>query len=333
MGTISDNTLKKWHSVVIRKEKENVRPRLYTFEDMVGFCPHVRQVKSVAEKAAGTDFPILIYGESGTGKELLAQSIHSASTRAEQPFIAVNGGAIPENLVESEWFGYEHGAFTGAKREGSSGKFENAHLGTLFLDEVAELSSRSQLALLRVLQEKEITRIGGNKRKPVDVRIIAATNKNLLEEVRGERFRLDLYYRLKGIHIVLPPLRERSDIIPLAEYLLTHLGYPLARLTEEAERMLSSYDWPGNIRELNSVLMQASFLADGGEITSQHLQLEHVDVYNGAYAHSSMEATEIAAIKNALYATKWNISKAAERLQIGRNTLYRKMKAYQIRQP
>lgn len=329
--TVSDHTRKIWRSVAIYKQHHKERQRLHTFRDITGSCPSIRRVKTFAEKAASTDFPVLITGETGTGKELLAQSIHTASSRAEHPFIAVNCGAIPESLVESEWFGYERGAFTGARREGSVGKFEAANLGTIFLDEVGDMSPRAQVALLRVLQEREITRVGGVKSKPIDVRIIAATNKHLTDLIKQGQFRSDLYYRLKGIELTLPPLRERSDIIQLAEYLLNKMARPALNLSKEAQNKLLSHDWPGNIRELNSVLVQASFLADGEEIRPEHLQLEHADARPQPDGFLSLKDAEIAAIKKSLQTTGWNISKAAERLQIGRNTLYRKMKEYNIR--
>lgn len=329
--TISDKTRKTWRSVAVYKRERQKKERLYTFQDVAGSCPRIQHVKRLAAKAAMTDYPILLLGESGTGKELLAQSIHTASPRADRPFIAVNCGAIPDSLLESEWFGYERGAFTGARREGSIGKFEAAHLGTIFLDEVGDLSPRAQVALLRVLQEKVITRVGGVKSQQVDVRVVAATNKDLLREVKKGTFRTDLYYRLKGIQLSLPPLRERSDIIQLAESFLEEMDYPTARLSKEAQEKLVSHSWPGNVRELKSALVQAAFLAEGGDIQPEHLQFEwdHSDDDRTDSVPTLREA-EIAAIQRSLKATGWNISRAAELLQIGRNTLYRKMKGYQI---
>lgn len=329
--TISDKTRKTWRSVAVYKRERQKKERLYTFQDVAGSCPRIQHVKRLAAKAAMTDYPILLLGESGTGKELLAQSIHTASPRADRPFIAVNCGAIPDSLLESEWFGYERGAFTGARREGSIGKFEAAHLGTIFLDEVGDLSPRAQVALLRVLQEKVITRVGGVKSQQVDVRVVAATNKDLLREVKKGTFRTDLYYRLKGIQLSLPPLRERSDIIQLAESFLEEMDYPTARLSKEAQEKLVSHSWPGNVRELKSALVQAAFLAEGGDIRPEHLQFEcdHSDD-DRTDSVPTLREVEIAAIQRSLKATGWNISRAAELLQIGRNTLYRKMKGYQI---
>ncbi len=329
--TISDKTRKTWRSVAVYKRERQKKERLYTFQDIAGACPRIQHVKRLAAKAAMTDYPILLLGESGTGKELLAQSIHTASPRADRPFIAVNCGALPDSLLESEWFGYERGAFTGARREGGIGKFEAAHLGTIFLDEVGDLSPRAQVALLRVLQEKVITRVGGVKSRQVDVRVVAATNKDLLREVKKGTFRTDLYYRLKGIQLSLPPLRERSDIIQLAETFLEEMDYPSARLSKEAQEKLVSHSWPGNVRELKSALVQAAFLAEGGDIRPEHLQFEwdHGDD-DRTDSVPTLREVEIAAIQRSLKATGWNVSRAAELLQIGRNTLYRKMKGYQI---
>ncbi|UUZ83696.1 sigma-54-dependent Fis family transcriptional regulator [Paenibacillus sp. P26] len=330
---IHDHRQKVWRSVAVQKQVINVK-RLYHFSDIAGSCPAILEKKELAHKAASTEFPVLLLGESGTGKELFAQSIHTASLRSNHSFIAVNCSAIPESLIESELFGYERGAFTGANREGNAGKFEAAHNGTIFLDEIGDMSLRAQAALLRVLQERTITPVGSVKSKPIDVRIIAATHKNLQTEIREGRFRADLYYRLKGIQITLPSLRERSDIVQLAAHLLQKQA-PNACLSEEAARMLAEYAWPGNIRELNSVLIQAAFLADGGTIRPEHLQLEHKDRTEreiraaGDYGHSLKDA-EIAAIKKALAATGWNMSKAAHLLEIGRTTLYRKIEEYKI---
>jgi transcriptional regulator of acetoin/glycerol metabolism len=332
---IHDHHQKVWRSIAIQKKVINVN-RLYTFSDIAGSCPSIIQKKELAYKAALTDFPVLLLGESGTGKELFAQSIHSASLRSNQPFIAVNCSAIPDSLVESELFGYERGAFTGANREGNVGKFEAAHKGTIFLDEIGDMSLRAQAALLRVLQERTITPVGSAKSKPINIRIIAATHKNLQNEIKEGRFRADLYYRLKGIQITLPSLRDRSDIVELAIHLLRSHNYPNTYLSKETANMLLQYAWPGNIRELNSVLIQAAFLADGSPIRSEHLQIES-DCQTGRReaqaaddsVHSLKDA-EIEAIKKALHATAWNLSKAAALLEIGRTTLYRKIQEYNI---
>ncbi|ALS23308.1 sigma-54-dependent Fis family transcriptional regulator [Paenibacillus naphthalenovorans] len=332
--TIHDHHQKVWRSIAIQKKVIGVT-RLYTFSDIAGSCPSIIQKKELAYKAALTDFPVLLLGESGTGKELFAQSIHTASLRSNQPFIAVNCSAIPDNLVESELFGYERGAFTGANREGNKGKFEAAHKGTIFLDEIGDMSLRAQAALLRVLQERTITPVGSARSKSIDIRIIAATHRNLQNEIKEGRFRADLYYRLKGIQITLPSLRERSDIVELAKHLLQSHNYPNAYLSEAAENLLLRHAWPGNIRELNSALMQAAFLAEGGPILPEHLQIAD-DCQSGPEAQAaddavpSLQEAEIEAIKKALHATGWNLSKAAALLKIGRTTLYRKIEEYNI---
>ncbi|MFC5447711.1 sigma-54-dependent Fis family transcriptional regulator [Paenibacillus aestuarii] len=334
LESIHDHRRMVWRSAAFPGQGAGVH-RGYTFADIAGSCPNLLQKKELAQKAALTDFPILLLGESGTGKELFAQSMHNASLRSHQPFIAVNCSAIPDSLVESELFGYERGAFTGANREGNAGKFEAANKGTIFLDEIGDMSLRAQAALLRVLQEHTITPVGSHKSKPIDIRIIAATHRNLQTEIREGRFRSDLYYRLKGIQLTLPSLRERSDIAQLAAYLLCKHHGLSAHLSDAAVHKLKQYAWPGNIRELNSVLVQAAFLADGGMIGPEHLQLD-VDapalLETGASddsAHSLRDA-EVAAIKKALVTTGWNMSKAAHLLGIGRTTLYRKIEEYSI---
>ncbi|WP_306293539.1 sigma-54-dependent Fis family transcriptional regulator [Paenibacillus sp. 32352] len=331
--TIHGDRHKIWRSVAIQRKAPG-EPRWYEFQDIIGTCPKLLQTKEIARKAALTDYPVLLLGESGTGKELFAQSIHTASPRSAQPFIAVNCSAIPDSLIESELFGYERGAFTGANREGSIGKFEAAHKGTIFLDEIGDMSLRAQAALLRVLQESTITPVGGTKSRRVDIRIVAATHRSLAEEVKAGRFRADLYYRLKGIQITLPSLRERSDIVPLAAHLLHNLGHPASSLTEQAQLKLRHYSWPGNIRELNSALLQASFLAEGAPIDAWHLQLGEDAARPDASGRSdevpSLKEAEMEAIKRALRQTGGNLSKAASLLQIGRTTLYRKIQEYDL---
>ncbi|MBO8163415.1 MAG: sigma-54-dependent Fis family transcriptional regulator [Brevibacillus sp.] len=329
--SILDNTSKIWRSVAVFT-KEAKKQQLYTFDQIAGSCTSIQRAKELARKVAETDLPVLLLGETGTGKELFAQSIHTASPRAWHPFIAVNCSAIPETIIESELFGYEGGAFTGAKADGNIGKIEAAHQGTLFLDEIGDMSLRAQAALLRVLQEKVITPVGSVKSKPVDVRIIAATNKNLQDEIKANRFRSDLYYRLKGISITLPPLRQRSDVMELAEHMLrTMSGSSAITLSAEAKTKLRSYSWPGNVRELSSVLNQAVFLAEGSQIGPEHLQLECEErEEEHQRTVPSLPALEKEAIQQSLQMARWNISKAARMLQISRNTLYRKMQEYKI---
>lgn len=305
---------------------------------LAGSCPIFLQAKKLGQKAAHVDFPVLLNGESGTGKELFAQMIHETGPRSGEPFIAVNCSSISENLIESELFGYEGGAFTGANREGRVGKFEAAKHGTIFLDEIGDMSLRAQAALLRVLQEKVVTPVGSNQSRPIHARVIAATHRNLPEEIKAGRFRADLYYRLKGVSIQVPPLHKRTDLIQLAEHLIQKIagGEPLF-LSNEAKLKLQSHSWPGNVRELQGVLMQACFLSETYEIAAEHIQLEGL-VEAALYQEAeqvvpSLRETELHAIKNALYMSGGNVSQAAKLLQIGRNTLYRKMAEYHITSP
>ncbi|THE09519.1 AAA family ATPase [Bacillus timonensis] len=244
----------------------------YTFDDIIYQCHAMERHISLAKAYAKADSNILIYGESGTGKELIAQSIHNESDRKDGPFIAVNCAALPENLLESELFGYEEGAFTGAKKGGKPGLFEMAHGGTIFLDEIGEVALALQARLLRVLQEKEVRRIGGERIIPVNIRIISATNKNLLQSIKTNEFRSDLYYRLNILHIHLPPLRERrGDINLLIDKLLVkHDGDP-GLISTETRKMLNSYNWPGNIRELENVIERA--VAVGSHFEGQIIDL------------------------------------------------------------
>ncbi|KAB2333323.1 sigma-54-dependent Fis family transcriptional regulator [Cytobacillus depressus] len=336
-----DQSNKVFRSVVSlhRNSKKTLSDQnLYTITDIIGSCEKIVSVRKMVKKAALSDYPIIIYGESGTGKELIAQSLHSTGPRKIKPFIAVNCSAIPESLIESELFGYERGAFTGAKREGATGKFEAADGGTIFLDEIGDMPLKAQAALLRVLQEKSVTRIGGDTVRVIDTRVIAATNKNLREEVQAGRFRGDLYYRLRGIFITLPPLRNRTDIIELAEHLITELDSPFIRLSNDAKQKLISYHWPGNIRELKSVLMQASFFAEDHEINGKDLHFEDEFERQPSLGDSevntslSLMDTEKSAILKALHSVEWNITRAANILQISRNTLYMKIRKYNLRQ-
>lgn len=309
----------------------------YQFPDILSRCPHLDHIIRLAQKAANLEANVLLFGESGTGKELFAQAIHAASSRAQAPFIAINCSSIPENLLESELFGYEPGAFTGADKKGRAGKFEAAQGGTVFLDEIGDMSFSAQAALLRVLQEKQVTRIGANQAVNVDVRIIAATHRNLSAEIDSGRFRTDLYYRLQGIQLRIPPLRERSDIGYLLDTFVRKLANELdcvaLKLSPGARKLLEQYKWPGNVRECKNLLKQASFLSDGGMIEVKHClpfmrdtgqsgsTLEHVRELN-------LKVLEKQAILQSLTVANGNMSAAAKMLGIGRNTLYRKMKRY-----
>jgi sigma-54 dependent transcriptional regulator, acetoin dehydrogenase operon transcriptional activator AcoR len=329
--------------VILRGEMEKQISELtnrYDFSDIVSDDPRMNEAISFAKRAALLDISLFISGESGTGKELFAQSIHGASLRNNKPFIALNCSAIPESLIESELFGYEKGSFTGAKSSGQIGKFEAADGGTLFLDEIGDMSLPAQATLLRVLQERSVTRIGGITPRPIDVRIIAATHKNLQEEIAAGRFRADLYYRLNGFTIKLPALRERRDLVLLAEYVLSRIPFKNdeTELTEDAKTFIREYEWPGNFRQLQNVLQQATFMANQEPITKSLLSslcpfsgtssigIEHPNVMEP----KSLQEHEMNTIKQVLQQTKGNISHAAKQLNIGRNTLYRKLKAYNL---
>lgn len=236
------------------------------------------KIIAITDKAAKTDATVLLLGESGVGKEVFAKYVHENSQRVKKAFVAINMAAIPDNLIESELFGYEKGAFTDAT-EAKAGHFENANGGTLFLDEIAEMPYGVQAKLLRALQEKEIRRLGSSKSIKIDIRIISATNANLMEKIKNGEFREDLYYRLNTIPLNIPPLRERKEeILPIAENILeqscSEYGFCEKRFSEEAKEQLMLYSWPGNIRELISVVQRAAILSDGDEITPENLFLE-----------------------------------------------------------
>jgi two-component system response regulator PilR (NtrC family) len=245
--------------------------------ELLGTSPAIEQVRSMIEKLARSQAPIYITGESGSGKELAARLIHGKGARHDRPFVAVNCGAIPENLMESEFFGYKKGAFTGAEAD-KEGFFQAATGGTLFLDEVAELPLAMQVKLLRAIQEKQVRKIGATGEDPVDVRVMCATHQDLAARVESGKFRQDLYYRLAVIELRMPPLREsREDILVLAEAILRHLpradGVPAARLSESARKALLAYEFPGNVRELENILERATALCGSGTIEPEDLQL------------------------------------------------------------
>ena len=309
---------------------------MFSFEDIVGESPCMIEIKRLAKIAANSLATVLIQGESGTGKEMVAQAIHKASNRSDGPFVAINCGALPRDLVESELFGYEDGAFTGARQGGRPGKFELAHGGTIFLDEIGEMSLDVQVKILRVLQEKRILRVGGARYMDVDVRVIAATNRELLQAVGEGGFRQDLYYRLNVLPINVPPLRERrEDIERLARFFMEktceQLGVPQKSLTASALAVLRRYDWPGNARELENVIERAGHFCEGQEITEQHLP-PNLFVANtaGIKESRSLRDLERLAIEETLNKTQGNVSRSARLLGVGRNTLYGKIKEYQI---
>ena len=314
----------------------------YHFEDIITEDPGMQKVLNRARAYAKSDSSVLIEGESGTGKELLAQSIHNASARKEGPFVAVNCAAIPENLLESELFGYESGAFTGAKKEGKAGLFELAHKGTLFLDEIGEISKSVQTRLLRVLQEKEIMRVGGNKIIPIDVRVLSATNQNLKERSREGNFREDLYYRLNVLQLKVLPLRKRGRDL---EVLARHFFRNYSQEEEKLERifpMLNAYSWPGNIRELQNVTERYGVLHQVlGEDAFQQEELSEilgtsmkdaggnimqVEIEMGRELNEIVRKVEYEVTNRYLEIFDHNQELAAKALGIGRTTFWRKNK-------
>ncbi|HDR13910.1 MAG TPA: PAS domain-containing protein [Desulfobacteraceae bacterium] len=326
------------------QELMSLRSTRYTLDSIVGESSAIHALKKEALRAASTQFPVLINGESGTGKELFAQGIHHASPRKFRPFVRINCAAIPKDLLESELFGYEKGAFTGAKASGKPGKFELAHQGTIFLDEIGDLPLAMQPKLLRVLEDKEFERVGGNKIVRSDFRLIAATNQNLEKMLADGRFRKDLFYRLNVIPLAIPPLRERKeDIAPLVKHLLKQMAEdissPSVSLDPEAEDALSHYDWPGNIRELSNVLERGLSSLEGDiiRLTDLPFHICHRRKNSTAPGVRSIRAAqknaEVEAIVGALKKTRNNKAQAARLLGIHRTHLYKKIRKYGISNP
>ena len=303
------------------------------FSDIIGNTKIMQETITTAKKYANYNSTVLILGETGTGKEIFAQSIHNASKRKNKAFVAVNCAAIPETLLESHLFGYSKGAFTGASKEGYTGLFETAHEGTIFLDEISEVTMSMQAKLLRVLQEKEITRIGDTKIIPVDVRVIASSNKDLQAMVRDGKFREDLYYRLAVLGLRLPPLRKRSEDIPLIVQQLIYkynkrLNTNITGLTQNLAKAMMSYSWPGNIRQLGNVVEQMMVLSDSNELDTpfpNNIQMQSV-----VYKSVSLIDAERQLIEETLVMTKGNKKEAASILGIDPSTLWRKLKSMQL---
>lgn len=315
----------------------------YTFKDLTGYNKKFKQTLAIAKKTATSDATVLVLGESGTGKELFAHAIHQASARRDKPFIKINCAAIPENLLESELFGYEKGAFTGAVKT-KIGKMELANGGTIFLDEIGDMDIYLQAKLLRVLQEREIERVGGTQIIPIDVRIIAATNRNLLKIVEEGKFREDLYYRLNVVQLNIPPLRERiDDLEELANKIITKfnrkLGKNIKMISQEALKVFKKYEWPGNIRELENIIERAMVVVDGEAIEAKDIinyltsvnikfdnEIEKMDIIPLHEMEKRIIQKAIATYGDSLEGKK----RVASELDISLATLYNKIKKYRI---
>lgn len=335
------------HRIPADQQGQSTTPDHSGFDDIIGNSPAIKEVKNQAARLRKGSSTILINGESGTGKEMFAKAIHYSSDRRTGPFIAINCAAIPDNLLESELFGYEEGAFTGAKKGGKAGKFELAHRGTLFLDEIGDLKITLQAKLLRVLQENAIERIGGKKSIPIDVRIISATHDELHEKVDSGEFRADLFYRLSVVPIRIPSLRERrEDILTIAEFFLEHYSKELDKavlaFSDAVRERLQSYLWPGNVRELENVVEFAVNMAQHTEISLSDLpsrfvdashrsqQLYPTDAAIGVRPVSELEKNEILKAINLYGRHKEGMKEAADRLGLSLSTLYRRLKKFEI---
>src|SRR5277367_4307351 len=345
----------------LEKENDSLRQRMAgegQFGQMLGRTVEMRRAFEVADRVAGTDSTVLILGESGTGKDLLAQEIHARSPRAGKAYVAVNCAALPETLIESELFGYERGAFTGAMQQ-KKGRFEQAHGGTIFLDEIGDMNPVTQAKVLRVLENRSIERLGGTQSFPVDVRVISATHRNLPDEIRAGKFREDLFYRLRVVTLELPPLRAHKEDIPvLAEAFLQMHGAKLgrsslgnhARLTREAITALERYDWPGNVRELKNALERALVLSRGDELgvvdlpeevasglgltrnTSSGAATEGADLSEKDFREAKRKF-EIAYLLKQLSDHHWNVSRTAATIGLHRQSLQEKLRELGIRRP
>jgi two-component system response regulator HydG len=332
-------------AILQQDEMRDLQSRVETsaeFSGIIGKDPKMHLIYKLIEDIAATDATVLIQGESGTGKELVARALHRRSLRKNNSFVIINCSAYPASLLESELFGHEKGAFTGAIRR-KSGRFEQAHGGTVFLDEIGEIAPSAQIKLLRVLQTKKFERLGGEQTQTVDVRILAATNKDLQEQVKTGHFREDLYYRLNVIPIRLPALRERRNDIPLlAQHFLrrfaTEQGKETLELIPEAMRLLLDYSWPGNVRELENSIEHAVVLAKSLNIRVSDLPavlhtqagLAHREVVDML---PTMLEQEIELLQKTLEECGWNKKQAAQHLGISRSSLYEKLKKYQITRP
>ncbi|MCL6577386.1 sigma-54-dependent Fis family transcriptional regulator [Kyrpidia sp.] len=339
-GTRMMGGIAVFHRLTAARQSQATALTRYRFDHLVTGDPNMLQLIELAKKSAFYEKTILITGETGTGKEVLAQSIHAYGPRRNGPFVAVNCGAIPKDLIASELFGYEGGAFTGAKSEGKQGKFVAADGGTIFLDEIGELPLDVQAYLLRVLEERVVVPVGGTRAIPVDVRVIAATHRNLKEMVRMGKFREDLYYRIHVITLTIPPLRERRGDIPLLvrHFINQSSGMGETCIDEEAMQALSAYSWPGNIRQLKNTIEQALFHADHGQIRWCDLPAEvrgrgPIPASGGKRAlprRRRSTALDRLTLEEALRRTRGNISETARLLSVSRMTIYRKIEEFRI---
>jgi len=317
-------------NILLRKKLEEK----YHYDELIGRSDAMQRVFDLISRVAPTDSTVLITGESGTGKELIAQAIHGHSPRCYMPFIAVNCGALPDSLLESELFGYEKGAFTGADHT-KRGRIEMADKGTLFLDEIGDVSLKTQVGLLRVLEQKEIGRLGREETVKVDVRILTATHQDLQKAIRERHFREDLFYRLNVISIHVPPLRERKEDIPLltetfVQKSCLEMNKEEKKVTPSAMKLLMDYDWPGNVRELENVIERALVIGQGREIGPDDLPFTQKVLKSESYPRS-LKMMEKMHIERILGETDWNISGAARELEIDRQTLYNKIEKYDIK--
>jgi Nif-specific regulatory protein len=330
----------------IQRENDQLKQTYQPAEQIVGISAAMENVRNLIRRVSRSTATVLLLGETGTGKEVAARMIHAESDRAEKPFVAINCAALPETLLESELFGHEAGAFTGAV-ERKLGRFELAEGGTLFLDEIAEVAPSIQVTLLRALQEREIVRVGGTETIGCDARIVAATNRDLAEEMRAHRFREDLYYRLNVFPIEIPPLRQRREDIPLLvdhfiRRVASEMKMPVPILSPEAMSALAQYDYPGNIRELQNILERACLLCcrmDGTWPQPQPIRPEHLprelagEIQPGAPGQSALEASEKGMIVKALRESNWNQTKAAKALGITRDNIRYRIRKYEIEIP
>lgn len=325
-----------------KNDLNKLRGAKYSLDNIIGCSNSVIKTKELIKKVAQTKSTVLITGETGTGKELIAHAIHQSGPRSHQPFIRLNCAAIPEALLESELFGYDEGAFTGAKKSGKLGKFEMANCGTIMLDEINQMPLYLQSKLLRVIQEKEIERVGGSKSIDIDVRLVCTTNQDLLELVNKGNFREDLYYRLNVITVDLTPLRSRiEDISLLSQYLVSKinrvLGLRISGIADDVLNLFRSYHWPGNIRELEHSIERAANMALSGELTIEHfdnlvlrVQTEQLNSTTNIGLSAARGKAEKDAIIEALAQVNGSIAKASQILHIHRSVLYDKIKKYGI---